>query len=173
MSRDKRLPFDTWNTSFLLNRNLIRPKIIIKEFTTVGHQQRKDQFHKRWGQGPLSQEMRSEMGAQFHCRHLQESRRPRVHSYRWIFRTILWLGSKNSKYRNCNSTNSLIHHRSWCGRQDSKHTSRVVLIFRRKLCFGSKKWRWSIHWMNKNPRDQLLERIFKILRCWTRRLLPL
>ena len=30
-------------------------------------------------------------------------------------RRITWSDSKDSKYRNCNSTNSLIHHRSWRG----------------------------------------------------------
>ena len=45
LSRDKRLPFDTWNTSGLQENffgnqflHLIRPKIIIKEFTIVRHQ---------------------------------------------------------------------------------------------------------------------------------------
>ena len=28
---------------------------------------------------------------------------------------ILWLDSKDSTYRSCNSTNSLIHNRFWCG----------------------------------------------------------
>ena len=30
-----------------------------------------------------------------------------------------------------------LHHHFWCGKQDSKHMSQVVLIFRRKLCCGS------------------------------------
>ena len=35
----------------------------------------------------------------------------------------------------------------WCGKQDSKkQRPQVVLIFRRKLCSSSKKWRWSILW---------------------------
>ena len=45
--------------------------------------------------------------------------------------------------------------------------------FHRKQCYGSKKWRWLIHWTNENPRDRFLKRIFQILRCWTRRLLLL
>ena len=43
--------------------------------------------------------------------------------------------------------NSLLPHRSWCGRHDSKHKSQLVLIFRRQLCCGSKKWRWLILWI--------------------------
>ena len=45
---------------------------------------------------------------------------------------LLWSDSKDSKYRNYNSTGSLIPHHSWCGKQDSKHRSQVVLILRRK-----------------------------------------
>ena len=46
----------------------------------------------------------------------------------------------------CNSTNSLIHNHSWFGKYDSKIKRLPVLIFHRKLCYGSKKWRWLIHW---------------------------
>ena len=46
---------------------------------------------------------------------------------------ILWLNSKDS-----NSTNSLLPNHFWFRRYDPKHWSQVVLIFRRKLCHGSK-----------------------------------
>ena len=59
------------------------------------------------------------------------------------------------------ATNSLLPHRSWCGRPDSKHRFQMVLIFRRQLCYGSKKWRWLILWTSWNPHDQWLERIFR------------
>ena len=36
----------------------------------------------------------------------------------------------------------------WFGKYDSKIKRLPVLIFRRKLCYGSKKWRWLIHWKN-------------------------
>ena len=62
----------------------------------------------------------------------------------WNYRRTTRSDSKNSKYRNCNSTNSLIDNRSWCGKFDSKHKSLLVLIFHRMLCRGSKKWRWLI-----------------------------
>ena len=42
----------------------------------------------------------------------------------------------------------LIHHHSWCGRPDSKHRDQMVLIFRRKPCYGSQKWKWFILWMS-------------------------
>ena len=45
---------------------------------------------------------------------------------------------------------------------DSKIKWPLVLIFHQKRCYGSKKWRWLIHWRNWSPRDPLLERIFQI-----------
>ena len=51
-----------------------------------------------------------------------------------------------------------------------KNQATTCSDFHRKQCYGSKKWRWSIQWVNKNHHDQLLERMFQILRCWTRRL---
>ena len=89
----------------------------------------------------------------------------RVLNIRLIFRRTMWSDSQDSKYRNYNSTGSLLHHHSRCGKQDSKHRSQVVLIFRRKLCYGSKKWRWLLLWMSKNPHDQYMEKIFQILKC--------
>ena len=38
------------------------------------------------------------------------------------------------------------HYRFWCGKFDSKHKSLLVLIFNRMLCCGSKKWRCLILW---------------------------
>ena len=108
--------------------------------------------------------------AQFQCRCLLQDRWLRVLKDRLIFRRTTWSDSKDTKCRNCNSTGSLIHHQSWCEKQDSKHRSQVVLIFRRKLCYGSKKWRWLILWMSQNPHDQYVEKIFQNLRCLTRRL---
>ena len=110
LSRDKRLPLDTWNLSepqgnFLVISfftSLSRTKIIIKEFIFLRHQVLQDRLH-----GDLSQEMNIEIRAQFQCRHLQEGRRPQVHYFRWKFHRTLWWDSNDSRYRNCNSTNSL------------------------------------------------------------------
>ena len=63
LSRDKRLPLDTWHTSgpqenvfLVINlQPLIRPEIIIKEVIIADHQERQYQFHKL--QGLFSQEM--------------------------------------------------------------------------------------------------------------------
>ena len=61
LSRDKRLPLDTWNTSGLqesvFGNHLVHPEIIIKEFTIAHHKENEDQFHKLQGRGLFSQEM--------------------------------------------------------------------------------------------------------------------
>ena len=91
---------------------------------------------------------------------------------RWSFRRILWLTSRDSKYRSCNST--FPNPQSFLvGKYDSKVKWLPVLIFHRKQCYGSKKERWLIHLRNWSPRDQFVERIFQISRCWTPRLLLL
>ena len=79
----------------------------------------------------------------------------------------------DSRFRNCNSTNSLLHNHSWCGRYDSKIKWLPFVIFHRMTCCGSKKLRWWFLWTSLNPRDQIVWRIFQTSRCWTRRLLLL
>ena len=125
LSRDKRLPLDSWNTSGL-QENVFGnqfstfhspPRSSFKEFTLAHRNENEDQFHKLQGRGLFSQQMTNIIETQVQCRHLQEGRRLRVLSYRWIFRRILWL---DNKYRRCNSTNSLIHDHFWFGRYDSK-----------------------------------------------------
>ena len=81
LSRDKRLPLDTWNTSGLQENvfgNLFStfdsPEIIIKKYTLAHHKGNEDQFHKLQGRGHLSQEMTNKVKAQFKCRHVQEGR---------------------------------------------------------------------------------------------------
>ena len=154
LSRDKRLPRDTWNTSGL------QENVLVNQFSTFvssqNHHQgihlcttqreRQDLFHKRLGQGLHSQDMKSELTAQFQCRHLQEGRRPWVLQSQWNYRRTTWSDSKDSNSRKCNSTHALIHNRFQCGKFDSKHKSRLLLIFHRMLCYGSKKWRWTIQW---------------------------
>ena len=77
---------------------LVHPEIILKEFTLAHHKENKDQFHKQQGQRLFSQEMTNKKEAQFQCRRLHR---------------ILWLDRKDSKYRSCNSTTSLVHNHFW------------------------------------------------------------
>ena len=77
---------------------------------------------------PHSQEMTNKMDAQFQCRLLQEGRRLWVRLLRWKFCRIPWLDSKDSKYRSCNPTHSLIHNHFWFGKYESKIKRLPVLI---------------------------------------------
>ena len=154
LSRDKRLPLDTWNILGLQGNvfgnskflRMIHPVILFKEFTLAHHKENQGQFHRPQGRGLFSKDMTNKIEAQFQCRHLQEGRRLRVRQYRWDFRRLLWLGSRYSKYRCCISTNSPIHNLFVCGNFDSKIKRLLVLIFDRKQCYGS--WRCLIHWRN-------------------------
>ena len=64
LSRDKRLPLDTWNQSgpqektflVIIFQRLIRSKIIFKEFIFLRHQVLQDQFQCIWVHELLSQE---------------------------------------------------------------------------------------------------------------------
>ena len=67
----------------------------------------------------------------------------------------------------------LLHDHFYVGRYDSEARWLLVLIFPRRQCYVSNRWRWSIQWMNWSHRDHLRARISRILNCWTRRLLLL
>ena len=92
---------------------------------------------------------------------------------RWNFCRIQWLDGKDIKYRSLQFDKFLHFLHSYVGRYDSQTKWLLVLIFHRKLRYGSTKWKWLIHWKNWSLRDQFVERIFQISRCWTRRLLLL
>ena len=180
LNRDKRLPLDTWNQS------RVQENVVGSQFSTFDsprdfpqriscdNVQRNREAVPLDLQPKVKTSLTSEDGqkimAQFQCPCLRQDRWLRVLNTRLIFRRNTWSDSKDSNYRNYKSTGSLILIIFWCGKQDSKHRSQVVLIFRRKLCYGSKKWRWLILWMGENPHDQYMEKIFQTLRCWTRRL---
>ena len=92
------------------------------------------------------------------------ARRPstRRSFFRWIFSRILWLDSKDSRYWNCNSTNSL--HRFSCWKIRFK--SQMITC----SDFPSEAMLWIKELENVDPSeelkplDQLLERIFKKLK---------
>ena len=75
LSRDKRLPHDTWNTSRPQENVTFTPEIILKEFTLAHHKENEDQFLKLQGRKLFSKEMTNRIETQFQCRHLQEGRR--------------------------------------------------------------------------------------------------
>ena len=145
LSRDERLPLDTWNQSGL-QKNVFGNQFSTFESPRDHPQRIESDDAQRNREALVTQVKTDKIKALFQCRHLQEGRWLRVLQYRWNYRRTTWSGSKDSKYRNCNSTNSLIHIRSWCGKFDAKHEPLLVLIFHRMLCCESKKWRWLILW---------------------------
>ena len=168
LSRDKRLPHDTWNHSGLqeyvfwklIFLRLIHPEIILKEFNLTTCKETEKQS--------LEQKRRI-LVAQFQW-HLQQNR--------WQSSTIpvelpqnYMVGQQRQRISELQFDNSPIHNRFQYGKFDSKPKSLPVLIFHRILCYGSKTWRWLFHWKNWNPRDQFMERFFQTPRCWTRGLL--
>ena len=133
----QRLPLDTWNQSGLQEnvfgnqfftfdspRIIFSKNLIWRRAKKPGSSpwSRKDEdYSHKWRQTKIK--------AQFQCRHLHQGRWQRDLQYWWIDRRTSWSDSKDCKYRNCNSTNSPIHNRSWCGKFDSKHKSLLVFWF--------------------------------------------
>ena len=85
LTRDKRLPSDTWNapglqeTVFLVINylHLICSEILLKEFIMVSHtkhKERQNQFREQLEKGHLAQDMMIKIRVQFQCRCLRESR---------------------------------------------------------------------------------------------------
>ena len=163
LSRDKRLPFDTGNHSGL-QENVFWTSIFYVWF--IQKSSSKNSIWRRAkkpaeGRRLFTQVKTDKIRAQVQCRHLQQGRRLRVLQDRWNCRRTTWSDSRDSNYRSCNSTHSLIHKRFWCRRFDSEIKWLHVRIFHRMLWCGSKKWRWLILWTSWNPRDQFVERIFQ------------
>ena len=147
LSRDKRLPLDTWNTSGL------QENAFANQFSTFDSaRDRHQRIHSCAPQrerGSVPQAAGSETPFTRDDKQNQGTIPMPTFATRPFttrstvpmnFCRIPWLDRKDSKYGNRKSTGSLIHNRSWCGKQDSKHSFQVVLIFRRKLCYGRKKW---------------------------------
>ena len=113
LSRDKRLPLDTWNHSGL-QENVFGNKFSTFDSPRDHHQgihfcapqRERGSVPQASGRGLFSQEMTNKVETQFQCRHLQQSRRLRVLQYLWNYRITIWSDSKDSKYRNC-SPNSI------------------------------------------------------------------
>ena len=121
-------------TNFL---RLIHPEIILKEFNLSTCKKTEKQSLKQKGRRLFTQV----------TTHLQQSRWLRVLQSWWNYSRILWSDSKDSKYRNCNSTNALIHDRSL-----------VVLIFHRMQGCGSMKWSGWFFFLEKDfPNLEMLD----------------
>ena len=90
---------------------LIHPEVILQEFNLTTCKETEKQSLKPEGRRLCTQVSTDKIKAQFQCRHLQQSRWLRVLQYPRNYRRITWSDSKDSNYRKCNSTNSLIHNR--------------------------------------------------------------
>ena len=128
LSRDRRVPLDTWNTSGL------QENVVGNQFSTFDsprdHPQGIHSGAPQREQGSVPQAT-GRTGTLF-TRDDKQNRgaipmptfagRPWTVSsfFRWNFRRILWLDSKDSKFRSCNSTNSLVHNHFEFRRYDSK-----------------------------------------------------
>ena len=79
--------------------------------------------------------------------------------------------NKDCRSRNFTLTNFLHQQHLLIGRWDSKLRYVLVHNFLRKLCYGSKKWRWLNQWMIWNVRVLSKELMVQTLSCSTRELL--
>ena len=100
-------------------------------------------------QGHLSQEMKNDLGAQFQMPMF--ARRPSIMNSFLPADTPQnsVLDSKDSRYRSFSFTNSPHLQRVSCWKIRIKNLGNYLFRFSLGwLCYGSKKWRWSIQWMS-------------------------
>ena len=90
---------------------LIHPEIIHKEFNLTTCKETEKQSRKQEGRTLFTQVKTDKINSQFQCRHLQQDRSLRVLQCPWKYHRTTWSDSRESRYRTCNSTNSLIHNR--------------------------------------------------------------
>ena len=81
------------------------------------------------------------------------------------FPLIPWLDSKDSKYRNCNSTNFLVHNHFWFGRYDSKIKWPLVPIFPPEAMLWIKEVEMVDSFLELKCSRSGSGNIFQILRC--------
>ena len=124
LSRDTRLPFDTWKSirsagKRFLEINFLRmihPEIFLKELHLTTCKEIEKQYLTNLKGKQVWQVETDKIMAQFQCRLLRQDRWLPVLQYRWNYRRSTWSDSKDSKYRNCNSINSLHFLHSYVGR---------------------------------------------------------
>ena len=103
--------------------------------------------------------MKNELGSRLQRRCLKEDRQPWIPFCYWKFHRILWLDSKDFRYRRFFFLipHSIINHAL-----EHKIQNQVITCsdFPWRQCHGSKNCGWSIHRMKLHPREQLMERHF-------------
>ena len=93
---------------------------------------------------------------QFRIRDASQDRQPEIQSspVREDFQRIIGQTNNDCRFQIFISTNSPRQPRLLAGREDPRLRYVLVHNFTRKLCCGSKKWRWLIQWMILNLRHQ-------------------
>ena len=111
LSRDKRLPLDTWNQAGL-QENVFGTQFSM--FDSPRDQENENQFHKLQGRTLLARDDKQNQGT---IPMLTFATRP-------VDYDVITTGASSAEFygwtRNCNSTDSLIDNHSWFGRYDSK-----------------------------------------------------
>ena len=162
VSRDKRLPFETWNTSELQENvfgnsflHMVRQEIILKEFIVVSHtkhQERYDEQSKGIIQIPMFARRPSTMSSSIP---VEIPQNPMV-------------GQQRQQISELRFDKFPTPHSFFCWKIRFKSQVTTCSDFPSDAMF----WINEVE-MVQNPRDQFVERIFQTSRCWTRRLLLL
>ena len=128
---------------------LVRSAILLKEFIVVRHQERQSQLHKQWRQGLFARD-----DEQDRCTIPMPmfARRPSTMSSLIPLPQSSVVGQQRQQISEL-QFDKFPHPQSFLVSKKSiqKLKRLLVRIFHRKICSGSKKWRWCIHGMKQGP----------------------
>ena len=153
LSRDKRLPLGTWNASGP-KENVFR-----NQFSTCDSSQNHCQaiHHTRcyridssayWYRNSCRKRWRSNQGHTSNADICRKAVDYVFYNTRGVSEEFYGWTAKTANIGTAIRQNALIHNHFWCGKCDSNIKWLLLLIFHRKQCCGSKKWRWLIRWTN-------------------------
>ena len=117
-----------------------------KEFLTLSIRVLQVETPSRRVQGDLLRKVKNKLEAQFQCRVLQENHQPGF----FFFPAEVPQNSLANQQRL--QISELQFDKFPILSTFSRWKTRFNPVFPRRLCYGSKKWRWSIRWMIKNHR---------------------
>ena len=128
LSRDRSMPFDTWNVSgtqgyvFWQSTSFVRLNTDTLSGNSSLYESRCHRFVSSAGKyrATCRERWRTNWEARHQCRCLREGRQPWILSYQRKFHSILWLYSKDCRYRSLSSITSPHLQRFHVGRHDSK-----------------------------------------------------
>ena len=153
LSRDERLPLDTWNQSGVQEKfseidflRLIHLEMFLKEFHLNTCAEIEKLFWRHKSEDKSDKWRQTKLWHNSNADFYVESDDYQFYNTGGITAELCGRTAETADVGITNSTNSIFLHHSWCGGPDSKHRYPMVLIFHRKLCDGSKKWRWLTLW---------------------------